>query len=267
MTPLPVDAPAKIRVLQVGISATSYDEVCRLLAVWGRAGVTGYVAICNVHSVMEAHNDPAFAHILNGAVIATPDGMPLVWAMRLCGGKDQKRVYGPDLLVKFAEFAAGQEDLGSYFYGGAEGVADQLAQVLTSRFPGFKVAGIECPPFRALTPEEDTAAVERINKSGAKVVWVGLGAPKQERWMAEHVDRIKPVMVGVGAAFDFHTGRVRQAPRWMMRRGLEWLFRLAMEPRRLWRRYLFYNPHFLWHLAGRAIWGKWAGETGKEQQQ
>ncbi len=251
-----LEDPPKVRVLDVGISATSCEEVCLLLAGWSRSRRRAYVAICNVHSVMEAHKDPAFAEVLNGAAVVTPDGVPLVWALRLLGQKGQTRVYGPDLLLAFAESAAGQDDLTSYFYGGAEGVAAELAEGLAKRFPGFCVAGAESPPFRELTAEEDAAVIERVNASGAKVLWVGLGCPKQERWMAERVDRIRPVMVGVGAAFDFHTGRVRQAPRWMMRCGLEWLFRLLAEPRRLWRRYLFNNPHFLWHLAGRLLFRK-----------
>jgi N-acetylglucosaminyldiphosphoundecaprenol N-acetyl-beta-D-mannosaminyltransferase len=240
-----------VRVLETGISATSYAEACRLLARWGLSGQRAYVCICNVHTVMEAHRSPDYAAILNGAAMATPDGMPLVWALRRRGHPDQGRVYGPDLLLAFAEFAAAKPELSSYFYGGGEGVAAELAGVLAGKHPGFKVAGFESPPFRPLSPEEDAAAVERINASGAAVLWVGLGAPRQERWMAEHLGRVKPVMVGVGAAFDFHTGRVRQAPRWMMGCGLEWFFRLAVEPRRLWRRYALNNPHFLWHMLRR----------------
>jgi len=248
MATLSPPAPAKVRVLDVDISATSYAETCACLEAWGRAGSGVYVAICNVHTVMEAHGDPAYAAVLNGAAIATPDGMPLVWALRRQGHAGQPRVYGPDLLLAFAAHASRREGLTSYFYGGAEGVAETLARNLAGRFPGFRVVGTESPPFRDLTPSEDEEAVARINDSGAQVVWVGLGAPKQERWMAAHAGRVRGVMVGVGAAFDFHAGRVRQAPRWMMRAGLEWLYRLWAEPRRLWRRYLVNNPHFLWHL-------------------
>lgn len=244
----PSAAPPKSKILETGISATSYEETCRLIAEWGLAGRRAYVTACNVHSVMEAHKDPSFAQVLNGAAIATPDGMPLVWTLRRRGRKEQKRVYGPDLLLHFAGFAAGRDDLASYFYGGADGVAAELGARLQKRFPGFHVAGAESPPFRELTPGEDAEVVARVNDSGAAVLWVGLGCPKQERWMHAHRESIRPVMVGVGAAFDFLTGRARQAPRWMMRCGLEWLFRLATEPRRLWRRYLLNNPHFLWHV-------------------
>lgn len=243
----------KLPVLGTGISATGYDEAVAVIAAWAAAGRQAYVAICNVHSVMEAHRDPAFAAVLNAAAMATPDGVPLVWALRLLGRRRQGRVYGPDLLDRFAARAARDGGPASYFYGGADGVAARLAGELERRHPGFPVAGAESPPFRDLTPGEDAAAVGRINASGAGVLWVGLGCPKQERWMHAHRESVRPVMIGVGAAFDFHTGRVRQAPRWMMRCGLEWLFRLAVEPRRLWRRYLVNNPHFLWHLAGMAL--------------
>lgn len=246
-------APPKIRVLETGISATSYAEACEAIAAWGRAGRAAYICACNVHTVMEARRDPEYARVLNEAAMATPDGMPLVWALRRLGAPKQERVYGPDLLLEFAARAAGRPDLASYFYGGAEGVAGELARNLAERFPGFRTAGHESPPFRELTGEEDTAAVERINASGANVLWVGLGAPKQERWMAAHLGRVRPVMIGVGAAFDFLTGRTRQAPRWMMRAGLEWAFRLAVEPRRLWRRYLFNNPGFAWRVGWQVV--------------
>ena len=248
--PAETNGPPKTRVLDVGISRTSYEDTCRWIAVWADSGTPAYICVCNVHSVMEAHNDPEVAQALNGASISTPDGVPLVWALRAQGTRDQQRVYGPDLVLAFAEFAAKRQHLASYFYGAGPGVANELASTLTARYPGFEVVGSESPPFRDLTPAEDEEAVRRINESGAKVLWVGLGAPKQELWMAAHADRIRPVMVGVGAAFDFLTGRTAQAPRWMMDAGLEWAFRFATEPRRLWRRYVYNNPHFLWHMAG-----------------
>ncbi|MBN1257098.1 MAG: WecB/TagA/CpsF family glycosyltransferase, partial [Planctomycetes bacterium] len=227
--PLP-DAPQKLRILDVGISTTSYDEVCDCSLQWAQSKQPAYIVVCNVYSAIQASSDSTFAQAINQAAIATPDGMPLVWSLRRLGAKGQQRVYGPDLLLAFAAKAA---DLGegigaSYFYGAGVGVAEELGRELQRRYPGFTVAGAESPPFRELTPEEDAKVVERINNSGAEVLWVGLGSPKQERWMAEHAGRIHPVMIGVGAAFDFLTGRVPQAPRWMMRYGLEWLFRLAV---------------------------------------
>lgn len=248
-------------MLEAGISSTSLRQACECVAAWARSGRPAYVCVCNVHTVMEAHKDPAYARIIDGAAMATPDGMPLVWALRRLGAPNQERVYGPDLLMEFASLAAGRAELASYFYGGAEGVAGELAARLSAKFPGFRVVGHESPPFRDLDAGEDAAAVERINRSGASVLWVGLGAPKQERWMAAHAGRIRPVMIGVGAAFDFLTGRTPQAPRWMMRSGLEWAFRLAVEPRRLWRRYLFNNPHFLWHMGWRMVKGTRDGAT------
>lgn len=241
--------PPKARILDVDISLTSCIEAADLLMAWGRTGISTYVAVCNVHTVIEAHRHPPYADVLNRAAIATPDGMPLVWCLRRKGYRSQERVYGPDLLQTFASrVASTSPDIQSYFYGGEEGVAQRLASVLEHSYPGFQSVGAESPPFRPLTPDEDEATVKRINDSGAAILWIGLGAPKQEWWMAEHLGRIRPVMVGVGAAFDFLTGRKRQAPRWMMRIGLEWLFRLATEPRRLWKRYLLSNSLFLWYL-------------------
>ncbi len=246
--------PPKIPILGIGISATSLAEMCAGLDEWGRARTGGYVCVCNVHTVMEAQDDPDYAAVLNAATVATPDGMPLVWALRRLGRPEQARVYGPDLLLAWAEYAAARPDAPpSYFYGGAPGVAAELARTLQTRFPGFRVAGAESPPFRDLTPAEDEAVLTRFAAAGAGLVWVGLGAPKQERWMRAHAEKTGAVLLGVGAAFDFLTGRVPQAPRWLMRLGLEWLFRLAMEPRRLWKRYFHHNPRFVWRL-GRQLW-------------
>ncbi len=249
----PIPAPAKCRVLNTDLSITSLDNAADCIASWGLSGTPARVCICNVHTVMESHRDPSYAACLNTAKMATPDGVPLVWAMRKRGHPEQQRVYGPDLLERCAERwsqrkGTDNQSVSSFFFGAADGVAQQLATSLQNRFSGFDVAGTYSPPFRNLSSEEEENIVRMINDSGAQVVWVGLGAPKQERWMAEHADRIKPVMIGVGAAFDFLTGNIRQAPRWVMKLGLEWAFRLAMEPRRLWRRYLYNNPYFLWYL-------------------
>ncbi|MBD2019678.1 WecB/TagA/CpsF family glycosyltransferase, partial [Leptolyngbya sp. FACHB-36] len=173
-----------------------------------------------------------------------PDGMPLVWGLRWLGVPRQSRVYGPDLMLGLCQRAA-REQIPIYLYGGAPAVLERLRSNLEEWFPGLAIAGTHAPPFRSLTPAEDAADIEQIRASGAAIVFVGLGCPKQERWMAQHHGRLPAVMVGVGAAFDFHSGRVSQAPRWMMARGLEWLYRLLKEPQRLWRRYLIYNPAFI----------------------
>lgn len=194
---------------------------------------------------MESQRDAELLEIHNRAGMATPDGMPLVWAARYAGCRETTRVYGPDLMLAVCERAA-SEGWRSYFYGGAPGVADELAARLQDRFPGLAVAGTFSPPFRPLTDKESAEIVGRINDSGADLVWVGLSTPKQERWMADHRNALEAaVLLGVGAAFDFHTGRLRQAPSWMQGSGLEWVFRLAVEPRRLWRRYLRNNPAFV----------------------
>jgi N-acetylglucosaminyldiphosphoundecaprenol N-acetyl-beta-D-mannosaminyltransferase len=186
---------------------------------------------------------------LNGADWATPDGMPVVWALRALGAKSVGRVYGPDLMLALTELSA-QRGYAQFYLGGGEGVAERLAMTLQARFRNLRVAGHACPPFRPLNDAEEDALVQALNASGAQIVWVGLGSPKQDLWMQRFRPRLAaPLLVGVGAAFDFFTGGQKQAPRWMQRSGLEWAFRLAHEPRRLWRRYLIYNPKFLFQLA------------------
>jgi len=232
-------------VLGVWIDAVDPGRAGDAIEGWIARGERGYVCLSNVHSVMEARRDEGLRGTLNAAALTVPDGVPLVWVGRLKGHRGVRRVYGPDLTLLLCERAA-RRGHRCFFYGGAPGVAEQLGQALALRFPGLKVVGAEAPPFRPLTAEEDAEAVGRINAAGPDLVFVGLGCPKQERWMAAHRDRLQAAaLLGVGAAFDFHTGRVPQAPRWMMRSGLEWLFRLAQEPRRLWHRYLVYNPLFL----------------------
>ena len=215
---------------------------------WIVAADRQYVCVTGVHGVMESQDDPDLRAIHNRAGLVTPDGMPLVWMSWLKGYSDVERVYGPDLMLACC---AASIDRGyrHYFYGGGPGVVERLAVRLADRFPGLIVAGTWSPPFRPITVAEDDAIVERINAARPDVVWVGLSTPKQERWMASHVGRLSaPVLIGVGAAFDFHAGLKRQAPRWMQRSGLEWLFRLITEPRRLWRRYLYNNPRFVWRV-------------------
>lgn len=225
------------------VDATSYADATGRVLAWARAGESRYVCVATVHMVMEAYDDPSFRRVVNDGDLVTPDGMPLVWMLRALGVRGQERVYGPDLTLHVCRAAAlGSVPVG--FYGGHPDALDSLLRNLRTRFPQLQVAYAFSPPFRPLTQEEDARVVEEINSSGARILFVGLGCPKQERWMAAHRGRVRSVMLGVGAAFDFHAGRVRQAPRWMQSAGLEWLFRLAMEPRRLWRRYAKHNPRF-----------------------
>ena len=198
---------------------------------------------------MQGHERPEVRAALNGADWVTPDGMPVVWALRALGAGGVGRVYGPDLMVALSELSAAR-GYRQFYVGGAPGVAESLARALAARFPGLSVAGTAAPPFRPLAAAERGALVAQINAAQPHIVWVGLGSPKQDLWMAEYrPDLAAPLLVGVGAAFDFLTGRQRQAPRWAQRSGLEWLFRLASDPVRLWRRYVVYNPRFILQLA------------------
>jgi len=240
-------------VLGVGVSAINMGMALLEIEEWIRAQEPHYVCITGVHGVMESQQDEELRRIHNAAGMVTPDGMPLVWLSRLRGFRHVERVYGPDLMMALCRESEKQGH-SHFFYGGAPGVAEKLASRLKSRFPGLRVAGTHCPPFRPLTVEEDQAIVENINAVRPDIVWVGISTPRQERWMAEHVGRLNSsVLIGVGAAFDFHAGLKKQAPRWMQRGGLEWFFRLITEPRRLWRRYLVNNPSFLWLLLLQAL--------------
>lgn len=238
-------ADRRVSILGVPISpidmALAIDRVATII----REKKPGYVCACDVHSLMHARKHESHLASLRKASLVVPDGMPLVWVSRLKGHKATSRVAGPDLLVEMCRMS---ESTGwkHYFYGGADGVAEQLANDLQARFPKLQVVGYETPPFRPLTDEERQHVVDRLKASGADVVWIGLGCPKQEVWMRDTIDMVgNRVMIGVGAAFDFQTGRVPRAPKWMRDRGLEWLHRLASEPRRLWRRYLVIAPQFV----------------------
>lgn len=238
----------QVNVLGVGVSAITMDMAVHTITQWIARREPHYVCVTGVHGVMESQHDAELRHIHNAAGLVTPDGMPLVWLSHLAGFRYVQRVYGPDLMLALCAQALLRQHR-HFFYGGAPGVANTLADRLQARFPGLIVAGTCCPPFRPLTPEEDLAVTEQINAVRADIVWVGLSTPKQERWMAAHVHHIDaPALIGVGAAFDFLAGVKRQAPRWIQHSGLEWCFRLLQEPQRLWRRYLRNNPEFLWRL-------------------
>ena len=241
----------RVDVLGVGISAVTMATAVAEISRWIEHKEQHYVCVTGVHGVMESQDDPELLAIHNRSGLTTPDGMPMVWAAHRAGVRQVERVYGPDLMLELSARAA-EHGWGFYMFGGKPGVADQLGKRLAKRFPGLKVVGTASPPFHPWTENEDREMVERVNEAGPDVVWVGLSTPKQERWMASHLGHVRaPALIGVGAAFDIHAGLQPQAPRWMQRSGLEWSYRLAREPRRLWRRYLRNNPRFLVAIARR----------------
>jgi N-acetylglucosaminyldiphosphoundecaprenol N-acetyl-beta-D-mannosaminyltransferase len=226
------------------VDATSYEDATRQIIGWARLSRSRYVCVAAVNNVMEAHGDARYMRVMNRADLVTPDGMPLVWGLRWLGVEGATRVYGPDLTPSILE-AAEREGLAVGFYGGAPNVLEALVAETRRGWPDLEIAYAHSPPYRDLTTEEDGQVVQAIGESGAKILFVGLGCPRQETWMASHQGRLGAVMVGVGAAFDFLAGTKKQAPRSMQRAGLEWLFRLATEPTRLWKRYLRQNPRFV----------------------
>jgi N-acetylglucosaminyldiphosphoundecaprenol N-acetyl-beta-D-mannosaminyltransferase len=232
-------------ILGVGVSSVSLDDAVERIERWIGERSRNYVCVTGVHGIMESRRDQRLRSIHNDAGMVTPDGMPLVWFSRLMGRLHTQRVYGPDLMRKLTAVSK-LRGYRQFYYGGAVGVSLKLTEILLREHTQLKVVGALCPPFRELTSEEDAVIVATINAARPDIVWVGLSTPKQELWMARHLGLIDaPVMIGVGAAFDFLAGTKRQAPRWMQRSGLEWLFRLCTEPRRLWRRYAFIVPGFL----------------------
>lgn len=236
---------ARANVLGIGISAIDMPTaVARVIAAAeSRSG--GYVCVTGVHGVMEAQRDPALRRILNGSIVTTPDGMPMVWVGRAQGHERISRVYGPSLMLEVCRASVGR-GLTHFLYGGADGVAEELRAKLIERFPGLRIVGTYTPPFRPLNADEERELADRLAALKPDFVWVGLSTPKQERFMAQYRGRLDAgVMIGVGAAFDMHSGRTRQAPSWMQQSGLEWFFRLVQEPRRLWKRYAVNNPAFI----------------------
>ncbi|MGI0489951.1 WecB/TagA/CpsF family glycosyltransferase [Pantanalinema rosaneae CENA516] len=231
-------------ILGTRIDATSYEDACDRIQTWALANRSCYVVAANVHVVMTAYWQRSYQQVINSAALVTSDGMPLVWGLRLLGIRHQPRVYGPDLMLAWCDRAA-KVGLPIYLYGSTDETLQNLQSHLERRFPGLSIAGRHAPPFRPMTIEEEQADIDRIQASGAPVVFVGLGCPKQEEWMARQQHQLPAVMIGVGAAFSFHSGEVSQAPRWMMAWGLEWLYRFTQEPQRLWQRYLINNPTFV----------------------
>jgi N-acetylglucosaminyldiphosphoundecaprenol N-acetyl-beta-D-mannosaminyltransferase len=230
-------------ILGVRIDATAYARATRDILTWAREPRSCYVVLATVNNIMEARRSPEYARVMHEAALATPDGMPLVWLLRRLGARDASRVYGPDLMPMVLA-AASEGSIPVGFYGGSPEVLMRLRRAAARRFPALTVAYAFAPPFREATPAEDAGVTQAINASGARILFVGLGSPKQDRWMHAHRGSVHAVMLGVGAAFDYFAGTKPQAPRWMQSSGLEWAFRLAIEPRRLWRRYLAQNPVF-----------------------
>jgi N-acetylglucosaminyldiphosphoundecaprenol N-acetyl-beta-D-mannosaminyltransferase len=238
-------SPDYRHIFGMRVDSTSYKDATNNVITWAISGESRYVCAANVHMAMEAYDSQDFKKIINKADIVTPDGMPLVLILRILGLNGQKRVYGPTLMKHICEVSA-QGSIPVGFYGGTSETLKALVHNLTDQIPNLKTSYAYSPPFRALTLGENEALVGEINSSGTQILFVGLGCPKQEWWMFTHRNRIKSVMIGVGAGFDFFAGTKKQAPKWMMRIGLEWLFRLFTEPKRLWRRYLYNNPRFLY---------------------
>jgi len=244
----PVCWPRKLDLFGVGVSATNYDEATTAILQAAVLGISGVVTCHAVHAIVTASRDASLRAKVNTFELVTPDGQPVRWALNLLHGtRLADRVYGPELMQRLCRGAA-DAGIPIYLYGGNPDVADRLQANLLRLYPKLQIVGYEAPPFRPLLPEEDQAVVERINRSGAGLVFIGLGCPKQDLFAYEHRDSLKVVQVCVGAAFDFHAGVKKMAPAWMQRRGLEWLYRLSQEPGRLWRRYLVTNVLFLMQL-------------------
>jgi N-acetylglucosaminyldiphosphoundecaprenol N-acetyl-beta-D-mannosaminyltransferase len=238
----------KFNVLGVAVSAMNLEIATRAVLDACSSKTKGYVCVTGVHGVTEAQSDPDFRRILNGAFLNTCDGMPLVWEGRRNVGDWVDRVYGPDLMLKIME-ATRDGSVTHFFYGGAPGVADALKAAMQKRFPGVNITGTYCPPFRPLNPEEEQELSAMVAEKKPDLFWVGLSTPKQEKFMAAYLAKLDTtVMFGVGAAFDFHTGRMAEAPRWMMRCGLQWLHRLCSDPKRLWKRYGVIVPTYLFRI-------------------
>jgi N-acetylglucosaminyldiphosphoundecaprenol N-acetyl-beta-D-mannosaminyltransferase len=241
----PPPRPNRLSILGVPLAIVDMNSAVDVISQWIDGNHSRYICELDVHSLMQAQDDPAHNQALCRADMVLPDGMPLVWMSKLHGHKDIRRVCGPDLMLRVFECSA-QKQWRHFFFGGAPGVADALAKKVEGMYPTLIVAGTASPPFRPMSAQEIDDNIERINAASPDIVWIGLGCPKQEIWMCENVEKLtRSIAIGVGAAFDFHSGRIDRAPGWMRSAGLEWLHRLISEPRRLWRRYLYLAPRFI----------------------
>lgn len=240
----PENSRDRVRVVSLDVDLIGYDDTIERVAAMARAKKGGYVCVSTVHMTMEGHQDPEFARLVNAADLVLADGMPMAWMQRRLGNPQASQVRGPSLMPMLMEYAA-ENGLRTGFYGGRPEVIEKLKAKAIEDFPGLYVPYAYAPPFRPLSDEEDAAVVSEINNSGVDILFVGLGCPKQERWMAAHREKISAVMLGVGAAFDLYTGSLAEAPDWVRRSGFEWAYRLSREPRRLWKRYFYTNSRFL----------------------
>jgi N-acetylglucosaminyldiphosphoundecaprenol N-acetyl-beta-D-mannosaminyltransferase len=246
-------------ILGVPISIVDLNAATSIIKEWVSKGESNYVCVRDVHGLMRSLEDPEMMEIQRRAGMVTPDGMPLVWIARLRGWKSIRRVCGADLMEAICGKGA-EHGFRHFFYGGKDGVAERLVDKLRTKFSDLSVCGIYSPPFRPLSDDEDRDIVETIKASKANVVWVGISTPKQEYWMRDHVGKLPGVtLIGVGAAFDYHSGAVKRAPTWMRENGLEWVHRLITEPRRLWRRYLILAPVFVLRVTAEQLSMRWAG--------
>jgi N-acetylglucosaminyldiphosphoundecaprenol N-acetyl-beta-D-mannosaminyltransferase len=243
----------RANILGVGVHAINMNTAMEALEAALRTGQKSYVCVTGVHGVMEAQRDRAYKSILNSSFLTTPDGMPTVWMGRMQGFASMDRVYGPDLMLKVCELSISR-NFSHFIYGGKPGVAELLRKKLISRFPGLRIVGTYSPPFRPLNRREEKQLCARVARLKPDIFWVGLSTPKQERFMAEYLEKLDVrIMVGVGAAFDIHTGGIQDAPAWVKQAGLQWLHRLRQEPTRLWKRYLINNPQFVIKAGAQAL--------------
>lgn len=242
----------RVRVISLSPNLLDQDKLIAAVELLVRRGSGGYVCFSTVHMVMESFDDDAYAARVNAADLIVTDGMPLVWMQRLMGRRDATRVRANDLMIALCQYAAANS-MSVGFYGGKQAVIDAIKHRARNEMPNLNIAYAYSPPFRPLTDDEDAAIVDQINAAKPDILFMGLGCPKQENWMSAHRDRVSAVMLGVGASFDFFAGNVSECPPWLGRLGLEWLYRLYQEPRRLWRRYLILNPRFIWNAAKQLV--------------
>ena len=247
------DRENRVNILGVGVNAIDYQQALNIIESWIHMGENNYICITGVHGIMESQRDESIRDIHNNAGLVTPDGMPLVWYGRLKGFKEISRVYGPDLMLEICGHPLFKRKK-HFFYGSTDLTLDLLTENLESKYPDIQIVGVYSPPFRPLSESEDRIVIEKIISTKPDFLWVGLSTPKQEKWMADHIDDIpNTIMIGVGAAFDFHAGVKKQAPVWMQQGGLEWFYRMVTEPSRLWRRYIINNPLFIVLVIGQML--------------